>query len=76
MNKDPKISELTVSQLKHLIRKTVQEAVAEVIIEFSVAAEMDAQITYEAEMADYLRSIMQTSQEKAAKIASTAHIDD
>lgn len=76
MNKDPKISELTVSQLKQLIRKTVQEAVAEVIIEFSVAAEMDAQITYEAEMADYLRSIMQTSQEKAAKIASTAHIDD
>ena len=76
MNKDPKISELTVSQLKHLIRKTVQEAVAEVIIEFSVAAEMDAQITYEAEMAEYLRSIIQTSQEKAAKTASTAHIDD
>lgn len=76
MKKDPKISELTVSQLKHLIRKTVQEAVAEVIIEFSVAAEMDAQITYEAEMAEYLRSIMQTSQDKAAKIASTTPIDD
>ena len=76
MKKDPKISELTVSQLQHLIRKTVQEAVAEVIIEFSVAAEMDAQITYEAEMAEYLRSIMQTSQEKAATIASTAPLDD
>ena len=76
MKKDPKISELTVSQLQHLIRKTVQEAVAEVIIEFSVAAEMDAQITYEAEMAEYLRSIMQTSQDKAAKIASSTPIDD
>ncbi|MCA9885472.1 MAG: hypothetical protein KC546_04055 [Anaerolineae bacterium] len=75
--KDPKISDLTVSQLKHLIRKTVQEAVAEVIIEFSVAAEMDAQITYEAEMAEYLRSIMQTSQETATSApAPAAHVDD
>lgn len=55
---DPKISELTVSQLQALIRRTVQEAVAEVIIEFSMAAEMDAQLTYEAEMADYLRAAL------------------
>jgi|GEM_PF-3069627 len=55
---DPKISELTVSQLQTLIRRTVQEAVAEVIIEFSMAAEMDAQLTYEAEMADYLRAAL------------------
>ena len=56
--RDPKISDLTVSQLENLIRKTVQEAVAEVIIEFSAAAELDAQLQYEAEMADFLRMTM------------------
>ncbi|QPC82714.1 hypothetical protein G4Y79_24020 [Phototrophicus methaneseepsis] len=67
------------SQLKHLIRRTVQEAVAEVIIEFSVAAEADAQITYEAEMVDYLRSILQSSQvtqESKAVSAPATHLDD
>ena len=54
---DPKISDLTVSQLQELIRQTVQEAVAEVLIEFSIAAEADARITEEAEMMDYLRSL-------------------
>ena len=56
---DPKISELTVSQLQKLIRETVQEAVAEVIIEFSAVAEAEEQLRYEAEMADYLRHTMQ-----------------
>jgi len=55
---DPKISELTVSELQDLIRETVQEAVAEVIIEFSIAAEIDEQIQREAEMTDLLRSTM------------------
>jgi metal-dependent amidase/aminoacylase/carboxypeptidase family protein len=54
---DPKISDLTVSQLQELIRQTVQEAVAEVLIEFSIAAEADARITEEAEMMDYLRTL-------------------
>lgn len=53
--KDPKISDLTVSQFKRLIRETVQEAVAEVIIEFNAAAEMEAQLHYEAELTEYLR---------------------
>ncbi len=74
--KDPKISELTVSQLKRLIRRTVQEAVAEVIIEFSAAAEVDAQLTYEAEMVDYLRSILQNSQETNPKAAPASRLDD
>jgi hypothetical protein len=56
--KDPKISELTVSQLQTLIRETVQEAVAEVMIEFNAAAEMEARLTYEAELTDYLRATL------------------
>lgn len=59
MSNDTKISELTIGQLKHLIRTTVQEAVAEVIIEFSAAAEVEAQLEYEAEMNQYLRSSLQ-----------------
>jgi len=54
---DPRIAELTVSQLQQLIRQTVQEAVAEVLIEFSIAAEADARMTEEAEMLDYLRTL-------------------
>jgi hypothetical protein len=56
---DPKISELTVSQLQSLIRETVQEAVAEVMLEFHLAAEMEAQMTYEAELTDLLRHSLQ-----------------
>ena len=56
---DPKISELTVSQLQQLIRETVQEAVAEVIIELNAMAEAEEQLRLEAEMTDYLRATMQ-----------------
>lgn len=55
---DPKISELTVSQLQELIRSTVQEAVAEVILEFSAAAEVEDRLQFEADVVDYLRSSM------------------
>lgn len=55
---DPKISELTVSQLQELIRSTVQEAVAEVILEFNAAAEVDDRLQFEADVTDYLRSSM------------------
>jgi hypothetical protein len=55
---DPKISELTVSELQELIRSTVQEAVAEVIIEFSLAAELDEQLAREAEMTDLIRNTL------------------
>jgi hypothetical protein len=69
---DPKISDLTVSQLQELIRQTVQEAVAEVLIEFSIAAEADARITEEAEMMDYLRTIQPAS----ARRPSPSRADD
>ncbi len=59
MNKTTmKISDLSVLELQSLIRETVQEAVAEVLVEFSVAAEAEEKIRFEAEMADILRSSM------------------
>ena len=51
-----KVSDLSVLELQSLIRETVQEAVAEVLVEFSVAAEAEEKIQFEAEMADILRS--------------------
>ena len=56
---EQKVSDLTVSQLQEIIRQTVQEAVAEVIIELNVMAEAEQQIEMEAAMTDYLRSTMQ-----------------
>lgn len=58
MNEQERIAELSVGQLRDLIRTTVQEAMAEVLLEFSLAAEYDAQIVYEAEMNDLLRTTL------------------
>jgi len=74
MGNDPKISELTISQLQQIIHKTVQEAVAEVIIEFSAVAEAEEQIRYEAEMTDYLRATMQGL--PLHHLTSAAKLDD
>jgi L-aminopeptidase/D-esterase-like protein len=56
---DPKISELTVSELQKLIRQTVQEAVAEVMIEFNMMAQAEERLELEAAMTDYLRNTIQ-----------------
>ncbi len=58
-NSELKVADLSVLELQRLIRETVQEAVAEVIVEFSVAVEAEEKLRYEAEMADILRSSMQ-----------------
>ena len=55
---DRPISELTVDQLVSIIRKTVHEAVLEVLIEFSVAADQDADVTYRAEMTEIIRDFL------------------
>jgi hypothetical protein len=55
---ETRIADLTVEELQKLIRETVQEAVAEVMIEFAMAAELDADIAVRAEMADYLRTFL------------------
>lgn len=75
---DPKISELTVSQLQKLIRETVQEAVAEVIIEFSLAAELQEQLEQEAEIADFLRSTIHTRMHDMAvhSVSDLPKLDD
>ena len=55
-----KITELTVSELEAIIKRTVRKSVAEVMIEFAMEADIEAQIAYEAEMNDMLRSEMQS----------------
>lgn len=55
-----KISELTVGELQTLIRETVQQSVAEVMIEFAMVADLEAQIAFEAEMNELVRSEMQS----------------
>lgn len=54
---DPKIKDLTVSQLQSLIRQTVHEAVAEAMLELSLATIDGPRAPLEAEMLDYLRSL-------------------
>jgi len=55
-----KISELTVTELQNLIKRPVQKSVAEVMIEFAMMADIDAQIAFEAEMNDLVRSEIQS----------------
>ncbi|GAB1420399.1 hypothetical protein MASR2M15_04970 [Anaerolineales bacterium] len=53
-----KVSDLTVEELKQIIRETVQSSVAEVMIEFALASRIDEQLLLDAEMADYLRDTL------------------
>jgi hypothetical protein len=61
MGDNVNVSKLTIGELKALIRETVQEAVAEVLVEFSLAAEHDAEVSYQAEMNDLLRASLHNS---------------
>ncbi len=72
--KDPKISELTVSQLKRLIKETVQEAVAEVLIEINAIAEAEDDLLAEAEMAEYLKASIQGL--PLTSMTNPPHLDD
>lgn len=72
---DPKISDLTVSQLKALIKETVQESVAEVIIEINAIAEAEDDFIVEAEMADYLKTTLQQNM-PFSDYANRSHLDD
>ena len=54
------ISELTVSELEEIIKRSVKKSVAEVMIEFAMEADIEAQIAYEAELNDMLRNEMQS----------------
>ncbi len=59
---EKRMSDLTIGELKQLIRATVQEAVAEVLIEFATAAEIEAKISQDAEITDFLRANLQNRQ--------------
>lgn len=69
-----RIADLTVEEFQALIRQTVQEAMAEVMVEFSAAAERDAELTYQAEMTDLLRSSLHD--EFPDRAISWGHFDD
>jgi len=53
------LSDLTITELQTLIRQTVQDAVIEVLVEFSLAMQHDADVAYQAEMTDLLRTTLQ-----------------
>ena len=42
------IAELTVTELEELIKRTVKDSVAEVMIEFALEADVEAQMVYDA----------------------------
>lgn len=72
-----KVSELTVSELEDLIKTTVQKSVAEVMIEFAMVADIEAQIAYEAEMNDLLRHEMKSYNGMPAfNVAGSPKADD
>lgn len=54
------IAELTVSELEELIKRTVKDSVAEVMMEFAIEADVEAQMVYEAEINDMLRGEMRS----------------
>ena len=54
------IAELTVSELEDLIKRTVKDSVAEVMLEFVIEADVEAQMVYEAEINDMLRGELQS----------------
>lgn len=57
---DTRVTDLTVRQLQHLIRRTVQQAMTEVIVEMAAIHEMDEieAVEYEAELTDYMQSAL------------------
>ena len=72
-----KIVELTVGELEEIISRTVKKSVAEVMIEFALEADVEAQVAYEAEINDLLRQEMQTVGVVAdPELAAATKVDD
>lgn len=69
-----KVSDLTIHELKALIRETVQEAVAEVLIEINTIADADAELIAEAEMAEFLKTSLQGM--PVTRFNNTSQLDD
>ena len=72
-----KIVELSVGELEEIISRTVKKSVAEVMIEFALEADVEAQVAYEAEINDMLRSEMQIVRTLAdSELLATTKVDD
>ncbi len=71
------IVELTVSELEEIISRAVKKSVAEVMIEFAMEADVEAQVAYEAEINDMMRQELQTASTVAdADLVATTKLDD
>lgn len=71
------IVELTVSELEELISRAVKKSVAEVMIEFAMEADVEAQVAYEAEINDMMRQELQTASTVAdADLVGATKLDD
>lgn len=71
------IVELTVSELEEIIGRTVKKSVAEVMIEFAMEADVEAQVAYQAEINDMLRQEMQSVGTVAdAELVAAPKVDD
>ena len=72
-----KIVELTVAELEEIIHRTVKKSVAEVMIEFALEADVEAQVAYEAEINDMLRHEMQSCGTVVdAELVAATKVDD
>lgn len=54
-----RVTDLTVDQLQRLIKKTVQESVAEVMLEFLMTAQIEGEIALEAELVEAVHGARQ-----------------
>ena len=71
------IVELTVRELEEIISRTVKKSVAEVMIEFAMEADVEAQVAYEAEINDMLRQEMRTVGTVAdGELVAATKVDD
>ena len=71
------IAELTVGELEELIRRTVKNSVAEVMVEFALEADVEAQIAYDAEINDMLRQEIQSGRPIGdLELAFASKVDD
>jgi ferredoxin-fold anticodon binding domain-containing protein len=70
------IRELTEEELRQIIRETVQESMAEVLMEFAMAADIDREILQQAEMADYLRIALAKGADRATDFVQHPETDD
>ena len=71
------IAELSIAELEALIKRAVKQSVAEVMLDLTMEAEVEAQAVYEAEMNDMLRAELQAYGNHYPGVAVPRHkVDD